>query len=72
MIIGILLGISLSFFITSLIFIIMGISGVLKENLVTGAVIGTDFLISYSTIVLTISFIAILFLVFLLKRRMKS
>jgi hypothetical protein len=72
MIIGILLGISLSFFITSLILIFMGLSGVLRENLVTGAVVGTESLISYSSIILVVSFMVTLFFVFLIKRRMNG
>ena len=67
MIIGLLLGIALSVSLASLGIIITGLSGTLKENLVTGAVIGTSGAVSYATITLTVSLIAIFFLVLILK-----
>ena len=67
MIIGLLLGIALSVSLASLGIILAGLSGTLKENLATGAVIGAEGAISYATITLTISLIAIFFLVLILK-----
>jgi len=70
MIIGLLLGIAVSVSLASLGIIITGLSGALKENLATGAVIGTGGAISYATITLTISLVAILFLVLILKHNL--
>ena len=67
MIIGLLLAIAVSVSLASLGIIITGLSGTLKENLVTGAVIGTEGVVSYATITLTASLIAIFFLVLILK-----
>jgi hypothetical protein len=67
MIIGLLLGIAASVSLASLGIIIAGLSGALKENLATGAVIGTSGAVSYAAITLTISLIAIFFLALILK-----
>ena len=67
MIIGLLLGIALSVSLASLGIILAGLSRTLKENLATGAVIGTGGAVSYATITLTVSLIAIFFLVLILK-----
>jgi len=67
MIIGLLLAIAVSVSLASLGIIITGLSGALQENLATGAVIGTGGAVSYATITLTISLIAIFFLVLILK-----
>jgi len=67
MIIGLLLGIAVSISLASLGIILTGMSGALRENLATGAVIGTGGAISYATITLTASLIAIFFLILTLK-----
>ena len=67
MIVGLLLAISVSVSLASLGIIITGLSGALKENLATGAVIGTGGAVSYSTITLAVSLIAIFFLGLILK-----
>lgn len=72
MIIGLLLGLSLAIFMTSGIFVLVGYSGFLKENLITGAVIGGETLASYSWVPLILSFIAILFLISILRRKFHS
>jgi hypothetical protein len=72
MIIGLLLGFGLAIFLTSGVFVIVGYSGLLKENLITGAVVGGETLASYSLAPLVLSFIAILFIIVLLKKRLRS
>ena len=67
MIIGILLGISIAVFITSLIFLITGFSSIVNDNLITGATIGADGVVSYALIFLVLSIIAIFFLVLLIR-----
>jgi len=67
MIVGLLLAITVSISLASLGLILMGMSGAIGENLTTGAVIGTSGVISYATITLTISLIAIFFLVLVLR-----
>ncbi|MBU2576364.1 MAG: hypothetical protein KKF50_01445 [Nanoarchaeota archaeon] len=67
MIIGLLLAIAVSVSVASLGIILMGMSGALRENLATGAVIGAGGVISYATITLTVSLIAIFFLALILK-----
>ena len=52
MIIGILLLISISVFATSIIIIATGLAGAFQERIITGAVIGTKGIISYSIITL--------------------
>jgi len=68
MIIGILLGITAAISITSLLIIITSTSGALKENLVTGAIIGTAQATSYATITLVLALIATLFLILTLRK----
>ncbi|MBS3087766.1 hypothetical protein J4226_04175 [Candidatus Pacearchaeota archaeon] len=68
MIIGILLGISLAINLTSLIIMITASTGILRENMVTGAVIGTTQATSYAFISLVISLIVTLFLFLFLKK----
>jgi hypothetical protein len=70
MIIGLLLGITISISLASLGIILTGLSGALRENLATGAAIGTTGAISYATITLTISLIATLFLILILKNNL--
>ena len=67
MIIGLLLAIAVSVSLASLGIILAGLSGALRENLVTGAVIGTGGMMSYATITLTASLIVIFFLALILK-----
>ncbi|MFA5060902.1 MAG: hypothetical protein WC494_01130 [Candidatus Pacearchaeota archaeon] len=72
MIIGLLLGVSLAIFMTSGIFVVSGYSGLLRENLITGAVVGGETLASYSWVPLILSFIAILFLISILRKKIRS
>lgn len=72
MIIGLLLGLSLATFITASVFVVAGYSGLMTENLITGAAIGANQLASYSLIPLILSFIAVLFLISLLRRKIKK
>jgi hypothetical protein len=51
------LGISIATFVVSLIFIIAGFAKGLKPNIITGNVIGSTQLASYSIIALVVSFI---------------
>ncbi len=68
MIIGLLLGISVAISLASLGIIVTGTTGVLRENLATGAVIGTTAAVSYALITLVLSLVAVFFLVSILKR----
>lgn len=67
MIVGLLLAITVSVSLASLGLILMSMSGALQDNLATGAVIGTSGITSYATITLTISLIAMFFLILVLK-----
>ena len=66
MMIGILLGVALAVSITSFLIILTSAVGVLRENLATGAVIGTSQAISYSIFSLIASFVVTLFLILVL------
>ena len=68
MIKGVLLGISIATSLASLGIMITGTTGILRENLATGAVIGTTGAVSYAAIVLVISLIAIFFLTLTIKK----
>lgn len=68
MVIGILMGIALAVFFASIGLIILGGSGVMVENLATGAVIGTSGVVSYAIITSIISFVVIFFLYLVLRR----
>jgi hypothetical protein len=68
MIIGILLGISISISITSLVLILTTATGLIAENPATGAAIGTTTTISYASIALIISLITTYILIFILKK----
>jgi len=68
MIIGILLGISISVSITSLLLIITTATGLIKQNLTTGAAIGTTATTSYTSIALIASLITTYLLILILKR----
>jgi hypothetical protein len=65
---GIILGACIATFVTSLIFIITGFFKGLKENIITGAVIGPQQLAAYSIIPLVLSFIIGLFIVLTIKK----
>lgn len=67
MIIGLLLGISVAVFGTSLLMIFTSSTGIIRENLITGATIGTSGIMSYSIAGIIISLIAIFILVKILK-----
>jgi len=69
MIRGIFLGIGLAIFITSGILITTGYTGVLQENLITGAIIGANDLASYAIATLVISAVIILLVILSLKKR---
>ena len=68
MIIGILLGISISVSLTSLIIIISTTTGLIKENLATGAAIGTTTAASYAAITLIVSLITTYLLILALRK----
>ena len=68
MIIGLLLGISIAISLASAGIIITATTGILHENLATGAVIGTTGAISYASITLIFSLIAAFFLILVLKK----
>ena len=68
MIIGLLLAIAVSVSIASAGIILIELTGNLKENLVTGAVIGTTGIVSYSVIALILALIAAFFLSLILKK----
>jgi len=72
MIIGILLGISIAINLTSLLLILTSTTGILYENMATGAVIGTAGIVSYSLITLILSLITTFFLSMILKKSLKS
>lgn len=65
---GIILGISTAVFLTSLIFIIAGFLGGIKENIITGAVLGSNQLAAYSIIPLVLSFVIGLFVILTMKK----
>lgn len=67
MIIGLLLAIAVSVSLASLGIIFAGMSGALRENIVTGAAIGTSGAISYAIIVFVVSLIAVFFFALILK-----
>ncbi|MBT6690300.1 hypothetical protein HN903_03170 [archaeon] len=69
MIIGIVLAISLAINLTSLLIIITASTGILHENLITGAVIGTTQAASYAFLTLIISLVATFFIISILKNR---
>lgn len=72
MIIGLLLGITIAMSLASFGIIIMGTTGIISENLVTGAVIGTGGVVSYAIITLILSLIATFFLSLILKKPKKN
>jgi len=66
--IGFLLAITASISLASLAIIITGTTGILRENLATGAVIGTTGAVSYALIMFILSLVATFFLVLILKK----
>jgi hypothetical protein len=68
MIIGLLLAITTAISITSLLIIITGTTGILRENLATGAVIGASGAVSYALITLIIALIATFFLIKVMRK----
>ncbi len=70
--IGFLLAITVSVSLASLGIIITGTMGVLRENLITGAVIGTAGAVSYALITFILSLIATFFLVLVLRKPKKN
>jgi hypothetical protein len=68
MIIGVLLLISISIFATSIAIIATGLAGAFQERIITGAVIGTKGIISYSIITLILSFVSTSFLIIKLQK----
>ena len=71
MIIGIALAITLSIFLTSLVLITTGLTRSLQENYLTGAVIGTTEVVSYSTVFFIISLMVLLILINYMKNKKK-
>lgn len=72
MIIGVLLGVSLAVAFASLGLIVMGMTGAIRENIITGAVIGTAGVVSYAIITFVLSLIAVFFLMLVLRKPRKS
>jgi hypothetical protein len=68
MIIGIALGIALAVSITSVLIIATSTTGILKENIATGAVIGTKTATPLAIITLGISLTVVLFLITILRK----
>ena len=68
MIIGIFLAISVAIFLASLGLMVTSTAGMLQRNMITGAVVGTSTIASYSLIALVLSLISILFLALIIKK----
>tara|TARA_Y100000310_G_C20365396_1_gene660927 strand:+ start:162 stop:371 length:210 start_codon:yes stop_codon:yes gene_type:complete len=64
---GIILGACIAVFITSLILTITGFTNTLKENIITGAVLGPSQLATYSIIPLVLSFVIGIFIILTIK-----
>ena len=62
------LGISSAAFLTFTFFIVAGFTNLLKENIITGAVIGTEELAVYSILPLILSFMVGAFIVLSMKK----
>jgi hypothetical protein len=67
MIRGLSLGFSIAVFLTSLGIIITGFLGAFRENMITGASIGVEGIVSYAIIGFIFSFVALFFLVLIIK-----
>jgi len=72
MLTGILLGVAIAVFVSSITFLFLNMSNLIRENLVTGAVIGTEGVTSYAIIGAIISFVTIFFFYLILKQRRKD
>lgn len=72
MIIGLLLGFSVAVALASLGIIVFGSSGLILENLATGAVIGTTGIVSFAIISFVLSLIAAFFLILVLRNPERS
>ncbi|MCR4284638.1 MAG: hypothetical protein NUV97_01175 [archaeon] len=68
MIIGLLLAVGLTMFVASIGFIVLGSGGAIRDNIFTGAVIGTSQIVSYSFITLIISLIIVFVLVWVIRK----
>lgn len=71
MIVGILLGLSLAVFFTSILFISLGSTEVLEALPITGAAIGKSPVVTYSYVFLFISIVLIIFFIRELRRHHK-
>ncbi len=71
-IVGFLLAITASVALASLGIIATGATGLLRENLITGNVIGATGVVSYAIIAFILSAVATLFLILILKKSMKE
>ncbi len=71
-VVGFLLAITVSVALASLGIIVTGSTGILRENLVTGAAIGTTGAVSYALITLVLSLVATFFLILILKKPEKT
>ncbi|MBT7102561.1 hypothetical protein HN935_03560 [archaeon] len=69
MITAFLLAISISIALASLVLIIVGSTGLIRENLATGAVIGVGETISYATVSLIIFLVISVVLIIVLKNK---
>jgi hypothetical protein len=69
MITAFLLAISISIALTSLMLIIVGSTGLIRENLATGAVIGVGETISYATASLIIFLVISIVLILIIKNK---
>ena len=68
MIKGITLGICIATLVASFIFIVTGVSGILKENIITGNVLGPTSITAYAFITLILSLIIGLFTLIKIKK----
>jgi hypothetical protein len=69
MIIGLFLAITIAISITSLTVMITGSNGILRENMATGAVIGTAQAVSYAFTTFIISLVATFTLILIIRNR---
>ncbi len=68
MITGLILGIGIALFISSLVVALAGVSNILQENIITGAAIGVGQITSYAILGVVVSFvIAVLILLIIIK-----
>lgn len=72
MILGLILAISISIFITSMVVIISDFSGTIQDTLVTGAVVGSKSMMSYALVAFAISLVAIFYIYILMRMRFEE